>query len=212
MEEIHQPVLLSEVLAVLRPKQGEAYLDLTAGYAGHANAILEITQNYNNAVLNDRDDNAVEYLQAKYRKEKPQIMHESFYNTALFLVESGKKFDVILADFGVSSLQLDRQERGFSFAHDGPLDMRMDRRQKLDAERIVNKWSIKELADIFVKYGEERKGRAEMLAREIVVNRPINSTGELAEIIKRKILTVTMLLPLLTKKFKRLLTPTISAQ
>lgn len=186
MEEIHIPVLLNEVLTELNPAKGESYLDLTAGYGGHASKILEVTQNYNDAVLNDRDSQAVEYLTAKYSNEKPTILQDSFYDTALRLVESGKKFDIILADFGVSSLQLDVGERGFSFGKESRLDMRMDRRQELDAWRIVNKWSQRDLAEIFEKYGEERKGRAEMLAREIVWKRPIETTKELAEVIRKK--------------------------
>lgn len=182
----HKPVLLNEVVSFLAPQEGESYLDLTAGYGGHADKILEVTRNYKGAVLVDRDLNAVEYLRAKYREVKPEIVHDDFYNAALRLVESGKKFDVILADFGVSSPQLDQGERGFSFAASNRLDMRMDKRQELDAWRVVNKWSERELAEIFVEYGEEREGRARRLAREIVYNRPIETTEELAEIIKRK--------------------------
>ena len=183
MKEIHQAVLLNEVLEWLRPQLGESYLDLTAGYGGHSQRILDVTQNYNEAILNDRDLNAVEYLRAKYREEKPQIVQNSFYNTAWRLVECETKFDMILADFGVSSPQLDQAERGFAFARDGRLDMRMDRRQKLDAWWIVNKWSKRELATIFEQYGEERRARAEQIALAIVKQRPIDTTTELAELV-----------------------------
>lgn len=183
MKEIHQAVLLNEVLEWLRPQLGESYLDLTAGYGGHSQRILDVTQNYNEAILNDRDLNAVEYLRAKYREEKPQIVQDSFYNTAWRLVECEAKFDMILADFGVSSPQLDQAERGFAFARDGRLDMRMDRRQKLDAWWIVNKWNKRELATIFEQYGEERRARAEQIALAIVKQRPIDTTTELAELV-----------------------------
>ncbi len=183
---IHQPVLLDEVISYLAPKQGESYLDLTAGYGGHADKILDVTQNYKDAVLIDRDENAIKYLTAKYRKVKPKIVHGDFYNAALRLVESGTKFDMVLADFGVSSPQLDNPERGFSFSKDERLDMRMDLRQELDAWTIVNKWRESELVEAFVKYGEERGGRAKLLAREIVTHRPINTTAELAEIVRKK--------------------------
>lgn len=186
MNEVHIPVLLSDVIKYLRPQSGETYLDLTAGYGGHADKILEVTRNYNGAVLNDRDQNAINFLSAKYQTEKPKLMHSDFYNTALRLVENNEKFDMILADFGVSSPQLDRAERGFSFAQTARLDMRMDESQDLDAWQIVNKWSERKLAEIFVKYGEERKGRAEMLAREICMHRPIETTTELADLIKSK--------------------------
>ncbi len=186
MNEVHIPVLLSDVIKYLRPQSGETYLDLTAGYGGHADKILEVTRNYNGAVLNDRDQNAINFLSAKYQTEKPKLMHSDFYNTALRLVENNEKFDMILADFGVSSPQLDRAERGFSFAQAARLDMRMDESQDLDAWQIVNKWSERKLAEIFVKYGEERKGRAELLAREICMHRPIETTTELADLIKSK--------------------------
>ena len=186
MNQIHIPVLLSSVVEYLAPKKGETYLDLTAGYAGHADKILEVTQNYNGAVLNDRDQNAINFLEAKYQEVKPEILHNDFYSTVLQLVESGKKFDMILADFGVSSPQLDNVERGFSFAKEARLDMRMDESQDLDAWIVVNRWSERKLADIFERYGEERPGRAEMLAREICMHRPINTTTELADLIKSK--------------------------
>lgn len=186
MNEIHIPVLLSSTVRLLAPKPGETYLDLTAGYAGHAEKILDVTQNYKGSVLNDRDQNAINFLEAKYQKVKPEIIHGDFYSTVLRLVENGRTFDMILADFGVSSPQLDIAERGFSFAKEARLDMRMDESQDLDAWTIVNRWSAKDLVEIFVKYGEEKPGRAEMLAREICFNRPINTTTELADLIKRK--------------------------
>ena len=149
MNEIHIPVLLSSTIEYLAPKPGESYLDLTAGYGGHADKILEVTQDYNAAVLNDRDQNAIDYLNAKYQKKKPNLLHNDFYSTALQLVENNKKFDIILADFGVSSPQLDKEERGFSFSKPARLDMRMDQSQELDAWRVINKWRESELTDIF---------------------------------------------------------------
>jgi 16S rRNA (cytosine1402-N4)-methyltransferase len=185
MEKLHTPVLLSEVLAGLSPSKNESYLDLTAGYGGHASRILDVTQNYKDSVLIDRDEFAAEHLRKKFG-EGITIINEDFYSAVLQLFECGKTFDIILADFGVSSPQLDMEERGFSFKHDGPLDMRMDRRQSLTASDIVNKWSERELAQIFTDYGEEKPGRAKMLAREIVHHRPIKSTKELADIIVGK--------------------------
>ena len=186
MNEVHIPVLLSSVMEYLKPQEGETYLDLTAGYGGHADKILEVTRNYNGAVLNDRDQNAINFLKAKYHEVKLKLMLDDFYNTALHLVESGNSFDIILADFGVSSPQLDHGERGFSFVRQARLDMRMDESQDLDAWTIVNRWSERKLAEIFEKYAEERRGRAEMLAREICMHRPINTTTELADLIKSK--------------------------
>ena len=186
MEKLHIPVLLSEVLAGLQPKLGESYLDLTAGYGGHAEKILDVTQNYKDSCLVDRDEYAIKYLKQKFEGRSITIIHDDFYNSMLQLLESGKTFDLILADFGVSSPQLDREDRGFTFKTAAPLDMRMDKRQTLTAAQIVNHWSERDLASIFEKYGEEKPGRAKMLAREIVHHRPVQDTKELADLIKSK--------------------------
>ena len=114
MEKLHIPVLLSEVLAWLDPKLGETYLDLTAGYGGHASEILDVTQQYKSSVLVDRDEFAADYLSQEFPPETT-IMNTDFYSAVLQLFECGTTFDIILADFGVSSPQLDRKERGFSF-------------------------------------------------------------------------------------------------
>lgn len=182
MKETHIPVLMSEVLEVLQPQAGESYLDLTAGYAGHASKILAATRNYKNSVLVDRDTNAEEYLRRKFANFPVEIRQEDFYSSALHLLKCGKTFDMILVDLGVSSPQLDNSERGFSFMHDGPLDMRMDTTQDLTAEKIVNKWSREDLAGIFMKYGDESPGLARKHARMICEKRPFHTTGELAEV------------------------------
>ncbi len=182
MKNHHIPVLLSEVLAYLSPQPNESYLDLTAGYGGHAESILDVTQDYKNSVLVDRDEFAISYLKSKFSQDIT-LINTDFYSATLQLLECGKTFDIILADFGVSSPQLDNEERGFSFKSSSPLDMRMDRRQPLTASEIVNKYSERNLAEIFVKYGEETPGRAKMLAAQIVHHRPINTTKELADLI-----------------------------
>lgn len=181
MEELHKPVLLSEVLEVLQPRRGESYLDLTAGYAGHASKILDVTQNYKAAALVDRDANAIKVLEGKYLSAPVRIVQSDFYNAVLQEIECGNAFDMILMDFGVSSPQLDNAERGFSFAKDGPLDMRMDQSQELSAARVVNKWSERDLIEILEKYGEEKPGFAKLIARTIVHGRPWSSTKELGE-------------------------------
>lgn len=186
MKNQHVPVLLSEVLASLNPERGESYLDLTAGYGGHAKSILDVTLNYKDSVLVDRDEFAIENLKTKFKDTGITTMNTDFYDAVLQLIECGRTFDLILADFGVSSPQLDNDERGFSYHHDGPLDMRMDRRQRLTASDIVNHYSERDLADIFVRFGEEKPGRAKMLAREIVTNRPITTTKQLADLILAK--------------------------
>ena len=185
MEKLHIPVLLSEVLAGLDPKPKESYLDLTAGYGGHASKILDVTQNYKDSVLVDRDEFAVNYLKQEFPSEIT-IEHQDFYSAVLQLLQCGKTFDLILADFGVSSPQLDMESRGFSFKYEAPLDMRMDQRQGRTAYDVVNKTSEKELSRIFINYGEITKGRAEMLARTIVHHRPTKTTKELADLVKSK--------------------------
>ena len=176
-------MLLEEVLRALDPKPGESYLDLTAGYAGHASRILGVTRNYKNSCLVDRDDYAVEILRSKYGSEEIEILHMDFYGAALQLLQCGNTFDMVLADFGVSSPQLDQGDRGFSFSKDGALDMRMDRRQNLTAAEIVNKWSERELVEIFEKYGEMSPGFSRKVARTIVAKRPFTGTLELANVI-----------------------------
>ncbi len=185
MEKLHIPVLLSEVLANLQPHPGEKYLDLTAGYGGHAREILDVTRQYKDSVLVDRDEFAINYLEDEFPSDI-EIKYTDFYSAVFQLYERGKTFDLILADFGVSSPQLDMEERGFSFKYDSPLDMRMDQKQTLTAKDIINKYSERELAEIFIKYGEEKPGHAKLLAREIVHHRPIHTTKELAELIARK--------------------------
>ena len=184
MEKLHLPVLLSEVLASLSPRRGQSYLDLTAGYGGHARQILDVTQNYKDSVLIDRDEFAAKYLRQEF--PEVEVKHTDFYSTMLQLLSCGKTFDLILADFGVSSPQLDRKERGFSYAKDGPLDMRMDQSQTLTADTVVNHYSERQLEEILVKYGEESPGRAKMLAQAIVHRRPVRGTKELAEIVLSK--------------------------
>ena len=181
MKELHQPVLLSEVLSVLAPQPGESYMDLTAGYAGHASEILDVTQNYKDSVLVDRDENAIQVLKARYENRPLRTQKADFYSAVLQEIECGNAFDMILMDFGVSSPQLDRAERGFSFSKDGPLDMRMDQGQDLTAERIVNKWSERDLVEILEKYGEEKPGFAKLIARAIIHGRPWSNTKELGD-------------------------------
>lgn len=182
MEELHIPVLCQEIIANLNPKKGETYLDLTAGYAGHASKILAVTQNYKGATLVDRDENAISYL-TKNLNGEVEIIKDDFYSATQSLIECGKTFDMILADFGVSSPQLDNSERGFSFSKTGPLDMRMDESQKMTASDIVNKWHPREIVKILMEYGEEGAGLAQKHAREIVEGRPWRDTLELANAI-----------------------------
>jgi len=179
----HIPVLLEHVLAYLDPKAGETYLDLTGGYGGHASAILDKTGNPSGAILVDRDSNAIAELTAKFAGQGTRIKQADFYTASRELAEQGSKFDLILADLGVSSPHLNQASRGFSIIQDGPLDMRMDQTQTLTAEIMVNTYAEDELAALIKRYGEEPKSR--QIASLIVQNRPFHTTTQLAQVVKK---------------------------
>lgn len=180
---IHQPVLVEEVIKYLEPQKGQRYLDLTAGFGGHATEILKITKNYQEAVLVDRDPQAVEYLKQKFTKIKTNIMLGDFLSLSQNLLDKGSQFDIILADLGVSSLHLNEVKRGFSFQSEAPLDMRMDSRQSLNAKKIVNSYTERELKRILKDYADEPK--ATKMAQLIIASRPIETTSQLADIAKK---------------------------
>jgi 16S rRNA (cytosine1402-N4)-methyltransferase len=143
--------------------------------------VLTATGNYEEAYLVDRDKNAQVVLSGLFGAQGCKLLHTDFLEASKSLVEEGKKFDVILADLGVSSPHLDNKERGFSFKSPAPLDMRMDQRAELTAAKIVNEYDETELADIIYEYGEEPKSR--LIARKIVEARPIDDTANLAEVV-----------------------------
>ncbi len=182
---LHVPVLLESTLRLLQPNEGESYLDLTAGYGGHAGEILGRTESYTDAVLVDRDEYAIRRL-ARFTDKGVRLISTDFLAAAKQLIAEGRQFDIVLADLGVSSPQLDKSERGFSFSGDGPLDMRMDQRQELSAEVVVNTYSESRLVDIITRYGEEPRAFAIRIAHAICQERPLHTTGELAELIKQQ--------------------------
>lgn len=183
-QQLHQPVLLEQVISLLAPKRGESYLDLTAGFGGHANAVLAIIGEPKEIVLVDRDKEAIASL-STFAKQGATVLHCDFFEAAKKLHDEGRIFNMILLDLGVSSPQLDRAERGFSFQGAGPLDMRMDRQETRTAADLVNHASEAELIDVLSRYGEEPRART--IARAIIEARPIQTTDELAEVIARKI-------------------------
>lgn len=180
----HVPVLLDATLDQLHPIQGENYLDLTAGYGGHARRVLGTTENFTDSVLVDRDSFAIAEL-GEFEHAGVRLLHTDFVSAAKQLIEAGKQFSIILVDLGVSSPQLDKSERGFSFTHNGPLDMRMDRRQPDTAETLVNTASKDELVRIITRYGEEPLGFARRIADSIIRERPLKTTAQLAELVKQ---------------------------
>jgi 16S rRNA (cytosine1402-N4)-methyltransferase len=179
----HEPVLLSEVMHYLSPQAGESYLDLTAGYGGHAAQIIRETARPDKAVLVDRDKHAVKELTQHFIAENVTICWQDFFTASQTLVDEKKQFNLILADLGVSSPHLNEDKRGFAFSKTGPLDMRMDQRQALTAEIIVNSYQESQLIDILERYGEEPKSR--QIAHLIVANRPFVTTSDLARIVSR---------------------------
>jgi 16S rRNA (cytosine1402-N4)-methyltransferase len=182
-QNLHMPVLLEEVLECLSPKPGESYLDLTAGYGGHAEVVIKKTAAANQATLIDRDEQAIDYLRSQNWSVDTETVRADFLSGAENLLSSGRQYDMILADLGVSSPHLNMASRGFAFRLDGPLDMRMDQSQELTAEIVVNSYEETELARLVARYGEEPKARR--VARLIVENRPIKSTGHLAEVVSK---------------------------
>ncbi len=180
---LHQPVLLPQVLQYLNPQAGESYLDLTGGYGGHAAAVLDQTHNPSDSVLVDRDPSAIAELAKRFAGQGIELLHSDFLSASRQLQSQGRMFDVILADLGVSSPHLNQASRGFSIKADGPLDMRMDQTQSLTAEEMVNTYSKEELQTILKQYGEEPKARA--IASLIVEHRPFRTTHELAQIVAK---------------------------
>jgi 16S rRNA (cytosine1402-N4)-methyltransferase len=179
----HIPVLLDEVLQYLAPKEGESYLDLTAGYGGHAGKVLERTLNPSGLTLVDRDQNSIDYLRKQASLSGAELIHHDFLSATQELQGRHSQYDMILADLGVSSPHLDNPDRGFSIRDDGPLDMRMDQSAGLTAADIVNTFTEAEIADVLKRYGEEPKAR--QIARRIVEQRPFAMTHQLAAVVKQ---------------------------
>lgn len=180
--QIHVPVLLEATLQLLQPRPGESYLDLTAGYGGHARAILHKTNAATAAVLVDRDPATSTYL-SEFTSAGAELKQTDFATAAEQLVEEDRQFDVVLADLGVSSPQLDQSKRGFSFRSEGPLDMRMDSRQETTAADIVNTASADELITIIRTFGEEPTPVARRIVEAMIAARPLETTSQLAEVV-----------------------------
>jgi len=187
-ELLHHPVMLEEVCSWLITDPSGVYVDATLGGGGHALAILSRLKETGRLLGIDRDQESLrvarENLQAF--SDRVILVHSPFSRIGEIFASLGvDSVAGMLFDLGVSSLHLDQAERGFSFEKDGPLDMRMDTTQKLDASWVVNHYSEKELADLIYRYGEERYARR--IARAIVEGRKkerIQSTRQLAQIVE----------------------------
>jgi len=183
----HVPVLLKEAIDFLGVKRGGTYIDATVGLGGHSYEIAKRLGAPGHLIGLDKDPAALEIAREKLARGKlagddwPEI---TLLNRSFAEIAKGHKagtVDGILADIGLSSLQLDDAARGFSFQADGPLDMRMDPRGERTAEQVVNHLDERQLADVIYEFGEERRSRR--IARAICRSRPIRSTAHLAEVI-----------------------------
>jgi len=189
-ETDHVPVLAEEVIALLDPRPGETVVDGTFGAGGHASLLAARLRGDGKLIAIDRDPTVAPYFDRVRRETgvKARLHHGEFSAVLDHLAGNGVRADAILLDLGVSSMQLDRPERGFSYAVDAPLDMRMDPGALYSARELVNDGDERELADILKRYGEERYAR--QIARAIVRRRktqPFERTGDLVEVIKAAI-------------------------
>jgi 16S rRNA (cytosine1402-N4)-methyltransferase len=184
----HAPVLFEESMQWLRVRPGATVVDCTVGLAGHAAGIARLLGPEGHLIGFDRDAEALDLAKSKLDElcgelggQAPRV---TLIGEAFSFIRSHVKpatVDALLADFGVSSLQLDEASRGFSFMADGELDMRMDRRSGPTASQVVNEASERELANLIYEYGEERRSRR--IARAIVRGRPVTTTGQLSRIV-----------------------------
>jgi 16S rRNA (cytosine1402-N4)-methyltransferase len=186
----HVPVLAEEVRRLLHVQPGETVIDATFGAGGHAELLASDLQGQGKYIAVDRDPSVRPYFESFRRRGgvSTRFLRGDFTDVFERLADNGVRADAILFDLGVSSMQLDRPERGFSYASDAPLDMRMDPSAEHSARDLVNEASERELNDIFRGYGEERY--AKQIARAIVRRRkeqPFERTGDLVETIKAAI-------------------------
>jgi 16S rRNA (cytosine1402-N4)-methyltransferase len=187
----HTPVMLGEVLEWLRIRPGGIYVDATLGAGGHSSVIAErlisgkTPEDRSGLLVSlDRDEQALRLARERLKTfgETVKLVQAPFSRIAEVVHELGiRGVDGVLADLGVSSMQLDHPERGFSFREAGPLDMRMDASGELTAEEIVNRWPEKEMADLLYREAEEHDSRR--IARAIVRARPIRDTAHLATVV-----------------------------
>ena len=184
----HAPVLVEEVLSALQIKTGGKYIDGTAGEGGHSLAILNAASPAPLVLSIDIDEEGLKTAAERIGgfAGNSTLMRASYSDLEIVAAETGfTNADGILLDLGLSSLQLDKGERGFSFRHEAPLDMRFDTSQGLTANTIVNGYAEADLADIIYRMGEERRSRR--IAKAIVNNRPVRTTTQLAEIVSDSI-------------------------
>ena len=183
---VHVPVLLKESLEALKLQRGGRYVDCTIGGAGHAQAILEASAPGGQLLGIDADPEAIKVVEERLKSYAGDVLlvNENFRHLESICSRSGfRPVNGILFDLGMSSLQIESYQRGLSFQHDFPLDMRFSPEQALTAADIVNTFSEVELSQLIEKYGEERRSR--QIARHIVKNRPLKTTLQLARAVEQ---------------------------
>lgn len=200
----HQSVLLKECLLAFVDLKIETFVDGTLGAGGHAQGILSAHPEIEHFIGIDQDPSALKIAKKRLENfQNTRFIHGNFSDLETIL--QGRSVDGILVDLGVSSMQLDQGERGFSFMRDGPLDMRMNPEEGLSAKDIVNTWDEKPLADLFYQYGEEKQSykaaRAIIEARQ---KKPFENTLELANLIEKKLKRVRWDIHPATKIFQAL--------
>jgi 16S rRNA (cytosine1402-N4)-methyltransferase len=184
----HTTVLLKETVDQLNIRPDGIYVDCTLGGAGHSEYLLSKLSPEGKLFAFDQDETAINHAKEKLKEYEKQVtfINNNFRNIKDELNQRGiQAVDGILYDLGVSSPQLDTPERGFSYHHDAPLDMRMDLQSEISAFEVVNRWAFEDLVRIFFKYGEEKFSK--QIARKIEAARekkPIQTTAELVELIK----------------------------
>ena len=180
----HEPVLAPELISLLAPEPGQVAVDCTFGGGGHARLLAERLGAEGTLICIDRDP-AAEARYTEFAAEIPcksRFIGEDFTAGLRTLRGEGSKPDMIYMDLGMSSMQIDAWERGFSYAYDAPLDMRMDTRSSFTAADLVNEWPESRIAQVLRRFGEERYSGG--IAREIVRRRPLTTTSELVDAIK----------------------------
>lgn len=184
---MHYSVLLNESIDLLNIKENGIYVDCTLGYAGHSKEILKRLKN-GFLYAFDQDMEAIKYSEEELKKisNNFEIIHANFSSLKSELENRGiDHVDGILFDLGFSSPQIDNESRGFSFMKDAALDMRMDQTNKKSAYDVVNNYNLEDLTNIFYKYAEEKYSRS--IAKNIISSRPINTTLELVDVIKKSV-------------------------
>jgi 16S rRNA (cytosine1402-N4)-methyltransferase len=184
MASDHKPVMADELLGLLSPEPGQIAVDCTFGGGGHARRVAEALGSEGTLICLDRDPVAAERF-SRFAEEVPchtRFIGAEFAEGLRTLDGEGVHPDMIYMDLGMSSMQVDAWERGFSYSYDAPLDMRMDTRQPFSAADLVNEWPESRIAEVLRRFGEERYAGG--IARQIVRRRPLRNTSELVEAAK----------------------------